>query len=147
MQIDVATLIQWIDAHQHKDEALAGFYRARFRDELKPAFTAWLATRPFTNHAAPPTPFAMPVYRLKAATEAERLESTAAADSDRAKSANQNADNYMLAVVLFASSLFFAGISVKLHSFGARAALLAFGCVIFLGTPIWALTLPVQLAT
>ena len=134
-------------AHQHSDEALAGFYRARFRDEFKPAFAAWLAEKPFTNHAAPPTPFAMPVYKLKASTEAERLESTAAADSDRAKSANQNADNYMLAVVLFASSLFFAGISVKLHSVGARAAILGLGCVIFLGTLIWALTLPVQLAT
>jgi len=147
VQIDVATFIQWIDAHQHNDEALAGFYRARFRDEFKPAFAAWLAEKPFTNHAAPPTPFAMPVYKLKASTEAERLESTAAADSDRAKAANQNADNYMLAVVLFASSLFFAGISVKLHSFGARAALLGLGCVVFLGTLIWALTLPVQLAT
>ena len=147
VQIDVATFIQWIDAHQHNDEALAGFYRARFRDEFKPAFAAWLATRPFTNHAAPPTPFAMPVYRLKATSEAERLESTAAADSDRAKAANQNADNYMLAVVLFASSLFFAGISVKLHSVRARAAILGLGCVVFLGTLIWALTLPVQLAT
>jgi hypothetical protein len=147
VQIDVATFIQWVDAHQQHDEALAGFYRARFRDEFKSAFAAWLATKPFANHAAPPTPFTMPVYRLKASAEAERLESTAAADSDRAKSANQNADNYMLAVVLFASSLFFAGISVKLRSFGARATLLGFGCVLFLGTLIWALTLPVQLAT
>ena len=55
----------------------------------------------------------MPVYRLKASAEAERLESTAVADSDGAKSANQNADNYMLAVVLFASSLFFAGIASR----------------------------------
>jgi hypothetical protein len=38
--------------------------------------------------------------------EAERLELRAAADSAQAESANQTANDYMLAVVLFASSLF-----------------------------------------
>src|SRR5205809_2751660 len=55
----------------------------------------------------------VPEYRLKASAEADRLESTAAAESQHAKDANQRADDYMLAVVLFASSLFFAGISIK----------------------------------
>jgi hypothetical protein len=147
VQIDVATFIQWVDAHAHHDDALADFYRARFRDEFKPAFAAWLATKPFTSAQAPPTPFAIPRYRLRSAVEADRLEKTAAADSQHAKAANENADNYMLAVVLFASSLFFAGISVKLHTVRARAALLGLGCVLFLGTLVWALTLPVHLAT
>lgn len=132
VQIDVATFIQWIDAHAHQDEALADFYRA---------------TKPFTSPQAPPTPFAMPRYRLRASAEAQKLESDAAADSDHAKSANENADNYMLAVVLFASSLFFAGISTKMRSVRAQAGLLGLGCVLFLGTLIWALTLPVHLAT
>jgi hypothetical protein len=147
VQIDVATFIQWIDAHAHHDRALADFYQARFRREFRPAFTAWLATKPFTNSSAPPTPFAMPRYRLQAAAEAERLESTAAADSEHAKAANQNADNYMLAVVLFASALFFAGISTKLHTIKARAILLGLGCLLFLGTLIWVSSLSVQLAT
>jgi ABC-type nickel/cobalt efflux system permease component RcnA len=147
VQIDVATFIQWIDAHAHQDKALADFYRARFRDEFRPAFAAWLATKPFTSPQAPPTPFAMPRYRLRASAEAQKLESDAAADSGHAKSANENADNYMLAVVLFASSLFFAGISTKMRSVRAQAGLLGLGCVLFLGTLIWALTLPVHLAT
>src|SRR5213083_1595176 len=65
VQIDVATFIQWVDAHEQHHTLLADFYRARFRDEFKPAFAAWLATKPFENAAAPPTPFAMPQYRLK----------------------------------------------------------------------------------
>jgi len=138
VQIDVATFIQWVDAHAHDDAALADFYRARFRDEFKPALAAWVATKPFTNPAAPRTPFAMPVYRLKASIEAQRLESDAAGDSDHAKSANENADNYMLAVALFASSLFFAGISTKLRSVKARTGLLGLGWLLFLGTLIWA---------
>ena len=147
VQIDVATFIQWINAYKEHHPGLAAFYRTRFRDEFKPAFAAWLVTKPFTNASAPETPFAMPQYRLTASREADRLESTAAAESLRAKDANQRADNYMLAVVLFASSLFFAGISVKLQTSSLRTTLLVFGWVIFLGTVIWLATFPVRLTT
>ena len=133
---DVATFIEWVDARQEHRTDLARFYRARFRDEFKPAFAAWLAARPFADPNAPRTPFETPKYRLKASAEAEGLEARAAADSRGASEANQRADNYMLAVVLFASSLFFAGISTKLESVRARAAILGLGCVLFLGTAI-----------
>ena len=145
VQIDVATFIQWVDAHEHQDTALADFYRARFRDEFKPAFAAWLATNPFERRDAPPTPFAMQQYRLQASKEADRLEATAASASDDAKEANQTADNYMLAVVLFASALFFAGISTKLRTPRARAAILGLGWILFLGTAIWVATFPTRL--
>jgi hypothetical protein len=147
VQIDVATFIQWLDARQHHDPHLADFYRTRFRPEFTPAFASWLATRPFENKAAPPTPFATPQYRLKASADAERLEKTAAADTEQSKDANQRANNYMLAVVLFASALFFAGISSKLETPGARTAILSLGCFLFLATVIWLATLPVQLTT
>jgi hypothetical protein len=145
VQIDVATFIQWVDAREQNRDRLAAFYRARFRDEFQPAFAAWLATKPLENAGAPATPFAMPQYRLKASDEAERLEASAAAASEQAKDANQRADNYMLAVVLFASSLFFAGISTKLQTPRARAAILGLGCLLFLGTLIWVATFPVRL--
>ena len=145
VQVDVATFVQWVNARQEGRTALADFYRARFRAEFKPAFTAWLATKPLQNPAAPKTPFDMPQYKLKANAEADQLEQTAAAHSNAAKSANQRAENYMLAVVLFASALFFAGLSAKLESPGTRTALLVIGCVIFLGTLIWVLTLPARL--
>jgi hypothetical protein len=147
VQIDVATFIQWIDARAQHRDGLAGFYRARFRPEFRPPFARWLATRPLQNPAAPPTPFAMPQYRLKATAEAARLERSAAAASDRAKDANERANNYMLAVVLFATSLFFAGISAKLGALRTRSVLLGLGWVLFLATLIWMATLPVQLTT
>jgi len=145
VQIDVATFIEWVDARQEHRTQLADFYRARFRDEFEPAFAAWLAARPFGRPGAPATPFALPQYRLKATSEADRQERRAAAGSERAKDANQRADNYMLAVVLFASALFFAGISTKLDSLDARRAVLGMGWVLFLGTVIWLSTLPVRL--
>ena len=87
----------------------------------------------------------MPQYRLKTSEQANRLEVEAAAFSNKAKDANQRADNYMLAVVLFASSLFFAGISIKLQSLRTRIAILGLGCLLFLGTAIWVATFPTQL--
>jgi hypothetical protein len=147
VQIDVATFIQWIDAREQHRPGLANFYRARFRPEFKPAFASWLATRPFENTAAPATPFAMSQYRLSASTEADRLEGTAAAAAERAKQANQHADNYMLAVVLFALSLFFAGMSSRFRTLRIRSGVLGLGCLVFLASLIWVATLPVQLTT
>ena len=126
VQIDVATFIEWVDARAQGRSALASFYRARFRKEFEPAFLAWLATKPLTNRAAPKTPFEVGRYRLAADRQAQRLELQAAADS--------------------ASSLFFAGLSAKLHTSTAKLVLLAVGTVLFLGTAIWLATLPKQLA-
>jgi hypothetical protein len=147
VQIDVATFVQWVDARQQRRPALAEFYRARFRDEFRPAFAAWIATKPFENRDAPPTPFAMPEYRLGATEEADRLEAKAAGGSQDAKDANERADNYMLAVVLFATSLFFAGLSAKLRSDRATAATLTLGVIVFLAGLVWIVTMPVHVTT
>jgi hypothetical protein len=147
VQIDVATFTQWLNARAEGHPALARFYQQRFRGEFEPAFAAWLATRPFTNTAAPETPFATPQYRLKAQADADHQELVAAANAQQSKDANERADNYMLAVVLFACALFFAGIASKLQTETARAWVLGFGCVLFAGTVIWLLTLPTQVTT
>ena len=49
----------------------------------------------------------------------------------------QRASNYVLAVVLFAVALFFAGMSTKLAAPGLRTAMLAVGWVVFLGAAAW----------
>ena len=54
VQVDVATFTQWGDAE------LAAFYRRRFRDEFRPAFQRWLASRPLQNPQAAQTPFTLP---------------------------------------------------------------------------------------
>jgi len=145
VQIDVATFTQWLNARAEGHPALARFYEQRFRDEFKPAFAAWLATQPLTNRAAPETPFAMPQYRLAAQTAAQRQEASAAGSSNESKDANERANDYMLATVLFACALFFAGISSKLQTEGARTWVLGLGWVLFVGTVIYLVTLPAQL--
>ena len=147
VQIDVATFVQWVDARERGNTKLADFYRQRFRDEFEPAFAAWLATEPLTNPSAPETPFAMPEYRLASNVEADRLEAAAGVASNSAKDANERANGYMLGVVLFASALFFAGLSTKLESPGSRKAVLGLGCVLFVGTVVFLATLPIQLTS
>jgi hypothetical protein len=145
-QIDVAIFTQWVDAYATGETELAEFYAKRFRDEFRPAFEAWVATKPLKNPRAPLSPFAMPQYQLVARKEAERNEAAATAASHEVRIDIQRADNYMLAVVLFASSLFFAGISTKLHSRGSQVAILTLGYVMFFGTAIWIATFPISLA-
>jgi hypothetical protein len=145
--IDVATFTQWVNADVAGETELATFYRRRFRDEFQPAFTAWIATNPRTNPDAPKSPFEMPEYRLAEADEAVRLERVAAVQSDAAAAALRRSDNFMLAVVLFAVSLFFAGISTKLASVRQREVLVGLGILLFLGTAIWIATLPVLFVT
>jgi hypothetical protein len=70
--------------------------------EFRPAFEAWVATKPRTNPRAPLSPFAMPEYKLAASATSDRLEGRAAAFSQRAGDFIQRADNYALAGVLFA---------------------------------------------
>jgi hypothetical protein len=145
-QIDVALFTQWVDAYARDESELAAFYRRRFRAEFQPAFNAWVATRPRTNPDAPLTPFAMPQYKLAASAEADDLEAKATAASARVGIFIQRADNYSLAVVLFAASLFFAGISTRLDSSTPKMLVLGLGYTLFLGTVIWIATFPVSLA-
>ena len=125
---------------------LASFYRVRFRKEFKPAFAAWIATRPFANANAPPTPFAMPAYRLASAVEAERLDAEAEESAAAVRRDIQRGSNYVLCVVLFSVSLFFAGMSAKLDVPGLRKVMLVVGCIVFIGTLAWIATFPVSLA-
>jgi hypothetical protein len=145
-QVDVATFTQWVNAYAQKQTQLANFYFRRFRKEFRPAVNAWIATRPLRNANAPLTPFAMPQYRLAARAEAERLEATADAFSAEARRNVQRATNYVLAVVLFAASLFFAGISTKLSEPRLRIATIALGSLLFLSTLVWIATSPVSVS-
>jgi hypothetical protein len=148
--IDVDTFIAWVDAlsaeeragqrnglapdgsYMPNPESESGFFYERFREEFKPAVHAWLAERPLTNADAPLTPFATPEYSLAEDERAARLEREAEAFATEAREANQRGDNYVLMTIMFATVLFFAGISSKMDTFRARAFLLACAVIVFL---------------
>lgn len=143
-QTDVSTFIAWAQAYASGDRQLERFFFERFRAEFRPAVEAWIATRPLRNPEAPRTPFEMPEYRSTERERAAALDEKAHRQTEIAKADNQRSDNYVLAVVLFASSLFFAGISSKLSRLPNRVALVTIGWVVFLATLGWILTFPVS---
>ena len=145
-QVDVATFMQWVDSYARDETELVSFYGERFRDEFKPAFNAWIATKPLKTEGAPLTPFVMPEYRLAARVEADRLDLAAEELSAQVRRNIQRASNYVLAVVLFAVALFFAGMSTKLTALRLRKAVLVVGFVLFVGTVAWIATFPVSIA-
>ena len=144
--VDLATFTQWIDAYALRRSKLRDFYFKRLRKEFKPAVVAWIAAKPRTNPKAPLTPFVMPQYKLAAADEARQLDAEAGVFSALGQQYTLRGTNYLLAVVLFAMSLFFAGISTKLGGRGFKTIVLLCGWVIFLGTVIWVATTPISLA-
>ncbi len=144
-QVDVATFIAWADADRRGETQLAAFYVDRFRDEFKPAFNAWMATRPLANPDAPPTPFAMNEYRVASKQEAERLDTAAEASAAVVRLDIQRASNYVLTVVLYAVVLFFGGVSTRLGNRRLRWVLTVAGCVVLIGAIAWIATFPVSL--
>jgi hypothetical protein len=145
-QVDVATFTEWVNAYAHHEKMLTEFYRERFRPEFHLAVAAWEATNPLTNRHAPLTPFAMPQYRLAATAAANRLDAAAEQSAAIVRRDIQRSSNYVLALVLFAVALFFAGISTKLGSERLKVVLLALGWAIFLGALIWIAASPVSIA-
>ena len=145
-EVDVATFSSWADAYARKETALADFYFKRFRAEFKPAVQAWIATRPLKNPRAPLTPFAMPEYKLRAEVEADRLDAESARSAATVQRYIQRSTDYVLAAVLFATTLFFAGISTKLPTVRLRRVLLGIGVIVFVATSVWLATSPVSLS-
>ncbi len=138
--VDVITFTDWLQAAEGEGllsvpadatatyvpdpNSLSGFLYQRFRPEFATAVNAWIATHPRINPDAPPTPFVMPEYTSAEGADAARLEQQAEDQSATARSANQTSDNYVLMTIVFATVLFFAGISSKMDTFRARAFLL-----------------------
>jgi len=145
-EIDVASFTQWVNAYAQHQTVLANFYFKRFRAEFRPAVTAWIDTKPLKNSAAPLTPFAMPQYKLAERAKADRLDARAELNSAEMRRDIQRASNYVLGVVLFATSLFFAGMSTKLSAPRLRIALLTIGCIVFLLSLVWIATSPVSVS-
>ena len=140
-QIDVQLWILWLEQAQMEDSSGESFVEARFRDEFKPAFDAWI-TQPPVDGVPPRTPFDMPEWSSEARDEAERLDAVAEASAAEAARANQLGDNFVLTAVLMASVLFFAGVGTKLKGRGVRLFMLSIASLIFLGAFAFMLSLP-----
>ena len=145
LTIDVEYFAIWLDeAGQGGDEEARALLERAFRPEFTAAFEPWLAMDPLSNPDAPATPFDMDEYVVSAQQQAEDLRSEAEASTAIAVEANQTGDNYVLTTVLFASVLFFAGISTKFSGRWVRITLVVLAFLAFFSGAVLLFTYPVQ---
>lgn len=126
--MDAILFLEYLKGKLHKD-SLADYFYNRFRPELKRTIDAWLATQPFQNPQAPPHPFVMEEYRLEPEQEVKRLNEESAQKFGDARQANRNSDNYIMLTVLFASVMFFGGVSTQFENSSYRMVMLIIGAL------------------
>lgn len=132
VQIDVQLFTNWLGATATNNQALADFYRTRFRPEFVPAFEAWLASRPLENPQAASSPFELPEYRLVAQEEANRLEREAGAMFEEGIAASEIGDRYVLNTVILALVLFFSSLVSNFKILFVRVTLITIALALFI---------------
>jgi hypothetical protein len=123
--IDVELFTSWLAAYAREDARLATFYEQRFRPEFRPAFQAWIASRPLRSPNAAPSPFSLPEYRLAEETLAKQLAHAADEESAASQHANRANDGYVFDAIILATVMFFG--STAQHSAVTRMRLVLLG--------------------
>jgi hypothetical protein len=141
--VETAMFLKIAEAKREGKEQLATFLSSRLQPHTQQALAAWWKTKPEDNPDAPRSPFLMPEYKPPQLEEVRQLEQTAQEASEAAGRAGHNSDTYVLLTVLFASVLFFGGISGTVESVGLRRTLSSIALVLFLATFTVLSTMPV----
>jgi hypothetical protein len=139
--VDVDTFLAWLDAERAGNDALATDIRDRMRAEFLPVFEAWLSGAP-AGEIPDGTPFARSDYVLQTQKDAVALEAEASAEFDAGQRANQISDNFVLAAVLFASVLFFAGLGGTFDTLRVQVFLLILAGIMLIGGVVVVVSLP-----
>jgi len=140
----VGLFVEYAAAISEDNTKLATFLYERFPPELRAATDAWRKTNPLTNPEAPRSPFDMPGYQVAEQAKSQELEQLANQKADEANEANELADRYVLLTVIFATSLFFCGISGKFQWQVIDIVMLSIGTLVLLAGVYVLLTLPVR---
>jgi hypothetical protein len=159
--VDVSVFLQWLEAaradinegrlnpdagpYVADPTTLSGFISLRFRDEFRPAFDAWIASRPLLNPAQATTPFELPEYALAADGDVLRWSKEAELRGNHAQEAIEYGEQYVLVTTLFAVALVLASIGSKLKQQTGSLVILGIAGLIILGATVALLTYPVEL--
>jgi len=130
---DATVTIELVNLYFDQDwEALEFMTQHMARPEYLPAIEAWVNTNPIENPDAPKTPLDMPEYNNEWLDAGDELMKSSEKKTALAKASNQKSDNYVLLTVMFASVLFFAGISSKFVAKWLQYFFLGFGGLVFI---------------
>lgn len=140
--VHTSMFMQLLAAQHAGNEKLASFYAGRFPPDVKKAYEAWLAQKPFENPAADPHPFVPKLYKVRGAVEAAAVRTDSAARIAQARAAGNRSGQYLANTVLFATVLFFAGTAGKFEQPRVRLSAAIFAVAIFAFAVIRMLLMP-----
>src|SRR5256885_12445071 len=129
--IHTAMFMQLLAAQQAGDEKLRNFYAERFPPDVRKAYDAWLAQKPFENPKADPHPFVPKLYEVRGTREAAEANAKAASSLHAARDAGDVSGQYLANTVLFATVLFFASASGKFEQRRVRVVAFVFAMAVF----------------
>jgi hypothetical protein len=140
--IHTAMFMQMLAAQHAGNEKLANFYVERFPPDLRAAYDAWLAQKPFEKTGADAHPFVPALYEMRGAREAAEATAKAADNLTKARDAGEISGQFLANTVLFATVLFFASASGKFEQRRVRVTAFAFALAVFTFTIVRTAILP-----
>jgi len=130
--IHAAMFMQLLAAQQAGNEKLVNFYVERFPPDVRKAYDAWLAQKPFENPNADPHPFVPKLYEPRGTREAAEATSEAQEKIQQARNAGNVSGQYLANTVLFAAVLFFASASGRFEQRRVRLVAFSFASAVFI---------------
>ncbi len=132
--VDSQLFVAWTQAAIAGDEVGMAAFEDQIRDEAQPAFEAWLDMAP-PGELPPGSPSDLTEYD-DAVAEAMEVANQAGEAAEEALAlageANQRSDNFVLAAVVMASVLFFAGVGSKFRSRTLRTIMVLISVLVLL---------------
>lgn len=142
--IDVSMFLEFAQAYSQENTRLSDFIYQRFRPGMRTAVDAWMALDPLINPNAPAAPFYMEEYVLAQEIAAEDFLAHAEEKTFDAGEAAENSDTYSKLTVLFAATLFFAGITTKFESVRIRLVMVILAIISFSTGLVVIITSPIK---
>lgn len=138
LTIQTAMFMEVLAAQQAGNQKLADYYVQRFPPDVRKAYDAWIAQKPFENPNADPHPFVPNLYEMRGTKEIADANTNAATQIEDARKASSVSAQYLANTVLFAAVLFFANAASKFEVRWVRGVsfLFAVGVFIFAVTRI-----------
>jgi hypothetical protein len=127
---DSDTFNSWVVARLDGKERAVEFFERRFRDEYRPAFTAWLGTDPFNNTRAPAGPIFMPEYQNAKHEQFLRLNKEAAEVAEQGTKSGETGDEYVRITVLLATVLLITAIGQRFRFKAVRVVFMLLACLL-----------------
>ena len=140
--IHAAMFMQLLAAQQAGNEKLANFYLERFPPDVRKAYDAWLAQKPFENPNADPHPFVPNLYEPRGTREATEAISESQQKIQQARNAGNVSGQYLANTVLFAAVLFFASASGRFEQRRVRVVTFIFASAVFIFAVVRTTMLP-----